>query len=463
LKEVFATMQYKEYDGAFMNPLKGFRSNAGYGPTVIYKNYETLVHTYLAWDEIERHKDDTAEQILEVFNRKVQGLEYTSYKVIPRVYLDMPHYAPGPGLVEMVSYGTTYWVSRRWPEDMEVGDYRSDEFKERVQNLVRKLGEALDNHPQVAYIEMGIVGFWGEQHTPTPSVSLRRVLGDAFTEAFQNKKVLVRYPAHFPDHEFGTYWDSFHHPYEDYIKEAWLERGDIWKRQVMGGETAYNWGDYRDRLGENPNDTLRNDFYRNGLIDTIREVHANHLGWVADYTAAIPEVRAGAAEVQKALGYRFVIVEATYTEVFDEVMKVSVDVVNTGSSPMYYDWPLQFTLLRDGRVQYRYTHRDFPISSIMPGDNWNRETRRYDLAPERYTISVEFPVSGLETGDYMLCVSIPEPDGGVPGLRFANENYTLFGFTPLGWVGVGKPPDNHGLDGFEFSSQSEDDLFFRPG
>jgi hypothetical protein len=143
-------------------------------------------------------------------------------------------------------------------------------------------------------------------------------------------------------------------------------------------------------------------------------------------------------------------------------MKVSLEVVNVGSSPMYYDWPIQFTLLQEGRVRFRYVYDGFAISTVMPGDKWNRETRRYDQAPERYTIYAEFPVTGMDAGDYMLCVSIPDPNGGVPGLRFANLNYTNFGFTPLGWVGIGKAPDKSGLDGFEFGSHAQDDLFFRP-
>ena len=462
VKEVTYTMKYKEYDGAFMNPLKGFRSNAGYGNALLFKNYETLVHTYVAWGDIEESADDTAQKIIDYCNEKWTGLEYTSCKVIPRVYLDMPHYAPGDGLVEMVSYGTTYWVDRRWPGDMEVGDYKSEEFAARLEQLIYKLGEAWDEHPLVAYVEMGIIGFWGEHHSPLVSAELQKVMGDAFTKAFKNKKVMVRRAMDFLDYEFGMYWDSFHHPYEDYQKEALLERGDLWRTQVIGGETAYNWGDFRDRLGEDPNDTLKTPFYRDGLIDTIREVHANCLGWVADYSSGLPEVREGAAEVQKALGYRFVINEATYTESYEDTFKVSLEVTNTGSSPLYYDWPIQFSLLADGKIRFKYTLNDFPLSSIMPGDDWNRETRAYDTAPESYTITAEFPVTGLEDGDYMLCVSVPEPNGGIPALRFANENYTVFAMTPLGWIGVGKSPDRHGLEGCEFKSQSEDDLFFRP-
>ena len=44
--------------------------------------------------------------------------------------------------------------------------------------------------------------------------------------------------------------------------------------------------------------------YRRYIIDKIRRYHATYLGWISDYTSADPAVLEGAAEVQKAFGYR---------------------------------------------------------------------------------------------------------------------------------------------------------------
>jgi len=51
----------------------------------------------------------------------------------------------------------------------------------------------------------------------------------------------------------------------------------------MDGECAYNWGRYQQQPGDNPNDTLRDPVHREWLIDTIRWLHGNDLGWVANY------------------------------------------------------------------------------------------------------------------------------------------------------------------------------------
>lgn len=46
------------------------------------------------------------------------------------------------------------------------GGYFAPEFNERVTAFVKKLGQAWDNDPRVAFVEMGIIGEWGEHHDP---------------------------------------------------------------------------------------------------------------------------------------------------------------------------------------------------------------------------------------------------------------------------------------------------------
>ena len=87
-----------------------------------------------------------------------------------------------------------------------IGGYFDPSFPERVEKLVEKLGQAWDNDPRVAYVEMGIIGEWGEHHDPDLSTywaphdepdhvvnrtwipGMEKILGDAFAKAFKNKK-----------------------------------------------------------------------------------------------------------------------------------------------------------------------------------------------------------------------------------------------------------------------------------
>ena len=61
---------------------------------------------------------------------------------------------------------------------MTPGDYSSDQFKRRALRLIQRLGTVWDNDPRVAYIELGLIGRWGEQHSPsiTPEMQGHRSL-----------------------------------------------------------------------------------------------------------------------------------------------------------------------------------------------------------------------------------------------------------------------------------------------
>ena len=54
----------------------------------------------------------------------------------------------------------------------------------------------------------------------------------------------------------------------DLIKGAGIaKRGDFWKRVPMGGEAAYNWGDWKIQPGEDPTDTVKDPEHRDFFID----------------------------------------------------------------------------------------------------------------------------------------------------------------------------------------------------
>ena len=178
-----------EYDHALRNPLKGFTTRGIYDHP-----WATTAHIYIGWNELENLESDGMEKIIECSNRKWGNVARSNVKVIPRVYL--------------------HWDNdeKFWPEDMQEDDYSSALFRERLLRLVNRLGEAWDNDPRVAFVEMGIFGKWGEQHSPFPTPEMEKLAGDAFAAAFKNKKVSVRRNwERFTHHPFGEYWDSWAH------------------------------------------------------------------------------------------------------------------------------------------------------------------------------------------------------------------------------------------------------------
>lgn len=427
--EEMITVTPTEYPHAFGNPMKGFRVSA---TSVSHKHeYATLAQCYIRWNELENDESDSIEKIRTFCDGKWKMPTEYGLRIIPRVYLDWDR-----------KEGNEYW-----PADMQTGDYTSEQFQKRIRRLVERLAECWDDDPQVAWIQMGLIGFWGEHHSPSPTPEMQKLLGDAFTELFPHKMTVVRHADEFTDYTFGMYWDSWAHVQQINGKKhggGLLELNRTkkrWQVRPIEGETAYNWGKYQIQPGDNPNDTLSDPVHRDFLIDSIRQLHCTALGWVAAYDASISEVRAGAEEVQKAFGYRFVLKEFTVPRRWEpgKSVPVTFSVVNVGSAPFYENWPVEVSLLdvQTREPVWKTTLADVDIRKWLPGDEWNSEKDVYEIPAETFTVKTEVTLPKIPVGEYIVAISVLEPVGNRPSLRFAIPNYFAGGRHPLCRVGVG--------------------------
>ena len=481
------TVSYDEYEPAFRNPMKGLREFFAPGIDPVRDEYPypygTMTKEYMQWNMIEDSPEDGVDKIIAYSNHRWAGVEDINMKVIPRVYLvwvepwhggkpknpDNPddlngwHWPQGippeTGPYKQIPNSVGAYVEEKDKDTPITGGYFDPSFPERVTELVEKLGEAWDNDPRVAYVEMGIIGEWGEHHDPDLSTywpphdepehvagrtwipGMEKVLGDAFSKAFKNKKVMVRYAYEFKDYEFGIYWDSWSQP-EEIVRgyEEMKKLGDRWKTQPIGGEITWNWGSLaKFRSFE---EVVADEQTRDYVLWQIRDLHCNHLGGItwADFTD--PEFMKDAAVVQKAMGYRFVLGDISYSRnvAAGGRLNVSFDVVNTGSSPFYYDWPVEIALLDAQTHEKVWGHvcEDVQISQWMPGDDWSRETKAYTSPAPVNNISEKIAIDkNLPDGKYILAIGILDPAGMKPSVRFANENYFEGGYHPVGYIGVG--------------------------
>lgn len=437
------TIKPKVYPRALRNSLKGFRPNLA--PRVFEDVFATLARHYIKWNEIENAESDGIERIRVFCNEQWKGVEAANIKVIPRVYL---HWSKAN--------------QKFWPADMTADDYSSEQFKRRIARLVARLGECWDKDPRVAFIQMGIIGKWGEHHSPSVSPEMQKILGDAFTLAFPNKKVTVRHPWDFKDYAFGIYWDSFAHPQQMKTHGAGIEQiSPRWKTAPIGGETAYDWGNFKEQLGANPDDTLSNPARRRYLTDCIYRLHANNLGWIANYDASKPLVREGAEEVQRAFGYRWVIDEVNYPAQIapSQPFAVSFSVRNLGSSPLYYNWPVEVSLLdpKTRAVLWAGIFKDVDTRLWLPGDDWDSAAGAYAVKPKPVRVEGRFTVPpAVGTGERLLALAVLDPAGNLPGARFSIANYFTGGRHPIGRIGVGMLPAAAELDPTTFDDPGQD-------
>ena len=145
------------------------------------------------------------------------------------------------------------------------------------------------------------------------------------------------------------------------------------------------------------------------------------------------------------MGYRFVLSNFSYPTSIkpDEPFKISFDVTNTGSSPFYYDWPVEISLLNSQtkEVVWSKTLKTPKISQWMPGDNWNNSSKVYTQPATPNHVEEELTLDKkLDTGDYIISIAVLDPAGMLPSLRFAVQNYFEGGRHPMGHIGVNTEP-----------------------
>jgi hypothetical protein len=458
------TVRPAEFQGAINNPLKGFRDYKE-------KGYGLVVRQYIPWNEIEVGEGDSVDRIIahtnEITRTKGKNFEDLNLKLVPRVYLDWDG-----------SEGTPEKPKQHWPADIHSFDYDSPEFQKRLRALVARLGEAWDNDPRIFAVQMGLIGRWGEHHSPAPTEAQRRLLADAFREAFPNKPVLVRHTdPEFMEAGFGIYYDTFatitreppHGARDQFPWQSMNVHRGIWKRAPIEGEVEYNWqmqresADPEKTFGRTPDETMKVPAYRRYMIDKIRRYHTSYLGWIDNYDDSDPEVLAGAGELQKAFGYRFVLDSVRYplTAKPRENLVVKLSVRNTGSAPFYLDWPVGVALLdpETKKPVWSAPLDGVDIRKWLPGENWDSETFAYRQSPVTHDEEGRATLpQDLAPGRYLIALAILDRQGGLlPSARFAIENYFRGGWHPLGSIGIGEAPEEAALNDVIFDSPAFDD------
>lgn len=446
-----------KYDHALRNPLKGFTTRGIYDHP-----WATTAQTYIQWNEIENNESDGIEKIKKVCDEKWKGVENKNVKVIPRVYL--------------------HWNGDKkyWPADMQNDDYTSTQFQERVLRLIKRLGECWDNDPRVAFVEMGIFGKWGEHHSPSATKEMQKLVGDAFAEAFKNKKVSVRHNwEEFQEHSFGEYWDSWAHydqmwPHGNSIKKI-NDKGRYLENYV-GGEVAYDWGNGGIQPGSSPTASVAEQKHRNFVINSIRWLHCTQLRWIENYDQNNAEAVKGAEEIQKVFGYRFELDEVRFS--LNDSLNIEFEVTNTGSAPFYYNWPVEVALLdtKNHNPVWKAIFKNADIRKWLPGEgwsdpdwttvggwseylpdeNWNAGGKyEWKKPPQKTTVKGNFKIDAPD-GNYILSIAILDPAGNVPSLRFATANYLNGGRHPVGIVDLGRKKSHPLPTDFIFNDPASD-------
>ncbi len=404
--------------GPLDNPLKGWCPYIDAGP--IRQPY-SMAFLYVPWKELE---PEEGRYDFDRWERKSWSVPQAEGKhVVLRVYIDYPSRPSG-----LPDWLRDKGVKLAPYEDHGGGlspDYDDPRMVAAMARLIEALGRRYDGNPRVGFIELGLLGFWGEWHT-WPREKLyasgeteRRVI-ESYRKAFPHKMLLARTARGFAGEQpwLGFHDDMF--PEDTDNGEAWSflavlresGRAANWERAAIGGEMVPNqagkW------LGE-------------GHGQTSEMLGRGHFSWVGPYCPALeqaqaPEFRRRCEAMVRRMGYQFRLTEVRHAATLSQGDRLSVTIrgENEGVAPFYYPWPVELGLIDDaGRLAAR-----LPLRC---------DVRRWLPGPFQVEERVEIRA---RPGRYKLALGVTDPWTGRPAIRFANTSPLHEGWTVLSAVEV---------------------------
>jgi hypothetical protein len=147
-------------------------------------------------------------------------------------------------------------IDMRWDNGMMTPHYGDPKLLQALEQFVTRFGRRYDGDPRLGFVQVGLLGYWGEWHTWGTSQDLvPHESGESlikwFAAAFKTTQIQTRWPrasAHAAG--FGRHDDSFAYNTLDgadnggYVAQWYFwpdvtkyNQTDFWKRGSMGGET----------------------------------------------------------------------------------------------------------------------------------------------------------------------------------------------------------------------------------
>ncbi len=313
-------------------------------------------------------------------------------------------------------------------------DYSDQNLRNTLVRFIKALGERYDGDPRIGFLQLGLLGFWGEWHTHpyiggkdpdwSPSQDVQKQILSAFDKAFNRTMLLAREPKadFFREYSLGYHDDSF--AYQTLTPPGWHYQGKLtshgeterWRTQPIGGEIR---PEIQPDMWKDPSVVPSGQEYSLCL-------QALHPSWMLAHGAfvhkLVPSALKRAKEQSRQLGYEFHVSRASITATLaDQPIVIGASLRNTGVAPFYYDWPLELTVIDATDQRIHDVRPKWSLTGLLPGD------------PDRQWTH-EIPAKTLPPGSYRLLLRVVNPlKGGIP-LRFAN---TLQDANRDGWLTLG--------------------------
>ena len=360
-------------------------------------------------------------------DRQLRDIAARGHQAVFRFYLDYPT-EPSGIPAYLLKAGLAVHTYTDYDNASSVSpNYDDPRLRTAMVTFIKALGRRYDGDSRIGFVEVGLLGFWGEWHTYphgdwTPSLTTDDLVLRTFVSAFHRIKLLVRLPVDpltiFP---VGYHDDSFAYStvangngnFMDMLGSYNLL--NAWRTEPIGGELR---PELQQCIWQTPS-------CEGPPADYDAAVDATHASWllnqgVFDRTLP-PAEHALALAGDRRLGYELFVTEVLLSGGrADAPITIAVRVRNTGRAPFYYAWPAELALARGGRVAATW-QTNWHIETILPGQ------------PDVQLTSTP-ATPHVAAGRYDVVLRVANPMPGGPPLRFANrtQDATLPGWLTLG-------------------------------
>lgn len=398
--------------GPLDNPLKGWCPYIDAGE--IHKPY-SMVFLYVPWSELEPRSGDFR------FGEWEKSWNVDAAKgkhLIFRVYIDYPS----------LPSGLPEWLRKAGVKETPYNDhggglspdYNDPKMVAAMERLIDALGKRYNKHPRIAFIQMGLLGFWGEWHTwpreemyAAPETE-RRII-DAYRRAFPDKSLMVRYARDYAGQQpwIGFHDDMFPEDTDNGKDWSFLSglrssgRTGNWKKAVVGGEMV-------------PNKAKR--WLGQGYETTRTMLERAHFTWVGPYCPALErtkddEFRHRSQALVRRMGYEFQLTELRHAGAAKARNSIGISLKgrNNGVAPFYYPWSIEWALLDS-------------TGKVVATQKTPWDVRAWQPGPFAETANVSFDG---RPGEYRLALGIRDPWRNRPAIRFANQLPVVDGWTVI--------------------------------
>lgn len=405
LVEHYLHVNFKESSDVFINPYMGYAPWASSMTTDLLSESEvSLAFALIYWKDFEPQKGFYDFDAFENSNN-FESLSANNIKIIIRVICDYPaseKHIDIPGWLYDEMGGAGVYYDNNGLAGF-VPDYGDPYFMERHSLMIKALSERYDNSPDIAFIQLGSLGHWGEWHNiaapdaPFPDTDITDIYVEHYLTAFTQKKLQMRRPYDVTrENKLGLYNDMTGHEEATSLWLGWINdynMSEFYIHSPSGGEFAstYSMEDYFGKMYP---------FVKQMIIDS-------HMTYIGNLPPDSENLKENIDDLLKTIGYRFTIRDVLYTSEISSVENAYINlcIENTGIAPFYYQWPFYYMFYD----QYGNLAESFELTLDVR-----------EILPENcYMYDVKVPVS-LPPGDYMIKLGLFNPDTNTADVRFAN-------------------------------------------